>query len=122
LGYCGCNNCIRNQTKGGRDVSEQTYERVANHPKFQELCKKRNGFALLLSFIVLGIYYAFVLVAALDPGLFSSPLAEGLTWPLGLAAGFAIQIFAFLMTGIYVSRANREFDSLNREIIEEATR
>lgn len=103
-------------------MSDQTYERVANHPKFQELCKKRNGFALVLSLIVLGVYYAFVLVASLNPGLFSAPLAEGLTWPVGLAAGFAIQMFAFLMTGVYVSRANSEFDSLNREILEEAGR
>lgn len=103
-------------------MSEQTYERVVNHPQFHELCKKRNRFAVVLSFIVLGVYYAFVMVASLHPGLFSSPLAEGLTWPVGLAAGFAIQAFAFLMTGVYVSRANSEFDSMNRAILEEATR
>jgi uncharacterized membrane protein (DUF485 family) len=103
-------------------VSDQTYERVVNHPQFMALVKKRNRFAIVLSLIVLGVYYSCVMVAATNPGLFSAPLAEGMTWPMGLAAGFAIQIFAFVMTGVYVRRANSEFDAMNRTIIEESLR
>ncbi|HSV29600.1 MAG TPA: DUF485 domain-containing protein [Candidatus Omnitrophota bacterium] len=103
-------------------MSDQTYERVVNHPKFAELTAKRNSFSLVLSLIVLGVYYTFVLVAALKPALFSAPVFEGVTWPMGLAAGFVIQMFAFAMTGVYVARANSEFDALNRTIIEESTR
>jgi uncharacterized membrane protein (DUF485 family) len=101
---------------------ENTYDRIAEHPKFRELTGRRNRFSLLLSLIVLAVYYSFVLVAALKPGLFGSPLGEGMTWCIGLVAGFAIQIFAFLMTGVYVVRANGEFDALNRELIEEASK
>ncbi|MGE5545472.1 MAG: DUF485 domain-containing protein [Solirubrobacterales bacterium] len=103
-------------------MSDHIYERVVNHPKFGELLAKRNRFSLLLSAIVLGVYYPFVLIAALKPAVFASPVAEGLTWPLGLVAGFAIQMFAFLMTGVYVRRANTEFDAMNRTIISEAGR
>lgn len=103
-------------------MSEQIYDKVACHPKFRELVSKRSSFALKLSIIVLVVYYAFVLLATTAPDVFSTPLADGLTWPLGLVIGFAIQIFAFLMTGVYVHRANGEFDSLNRTIIEESSR
>lgn len=103
-------------------MSEQIYDKVARHPKFRELVSKRKNFALKLSIIVLVVYYAFVLLATTAPELFASPLAHGLTWPLGLVIGFCIQIFAFLMTGIYVHRANGEFDSLSRTIIEESSR
>ncbi|MBX9634182.1 MAG: DUF485 domain-containing protein, partial [Magnetospirillum sp.] len=99
-----------------------TYDRVVAHPKYAELMRKRNRFALTLSAIVLGVYYSFVLVATMAPSVFSSPLSEGMTWCVGLLAGFIIQAFAFVMTGIYVRRANGEFDSLNRTLIEETAR
>lgn len=100
-------------------MADDTFERVATHPGFQEMTRKRNRFAVVLSVIVLAVYYSFVLVAVYAPAQFAAPLAEGLTWPIGLLAGFLIQGFAFVMTGIYVRRANSEFDALNRKILEE---
>lgn len=103
-------------------MNDHIYERVVAHPKYAELMSKRNRFALLLSAIVLVVFYSFVAVATLKPALFAAPLSEGLTWCIGLVAGFAIQAFAFVMTGVYVYRANGEFDALNRVLIEEAGR
>lgn len=103
-------------------MSGEIYDRVVAHPKYQELQSKRNRFSVLLSLIVLGVYYTFVMVACLNPGAFSQPFSEGSVWGTGLLVGFGIQIFAFLMTGVYVFRANSEFDALNRTLIEEAGR
>lgn len=103
-------------------MSDPTYDKVVAHPKFAELMKKRNRFALLLSAIVLGVYYTYVLIASLAPTTFAAPIGEGYTWCVGLLAGFIIQGFAFLMTGVYVRRANGEFDAINRTLIEEAGR
>lgn len=103
-------------------MPQRIYEKVVAHPKYAELMSKRNRFALLLSAIVLGVYYTFVLVATMAPATFASPIGDDLTWCLGLVAGFVIQAFAFVMTGIYVRRANGEFDALNRTLIEEAGR
>ncbi|MGE5475926.1 MAG: DUF485 domain-containing protein [Bacteroidales bacterium] len=103
-------------------MSDPTYDKVVAHPKFAELMKKRNRFALLLSAIVLGVYYTYVLVASLAPATFAAPIGEGYTWCVGLLAGFIIQGFAFVMTGVYVRRANSEFDAINRTLIEEAGR
>jgi uncharacterized membrane protein (DUF485 family) len=41
---------------------------------------------------------------------------------LGIPVGVFIIVIAFVLTGIYVRRANSEFDELNRQIIEEARR
>lgn len=101
---------------------DKVYEKVLQHPSFHELRRRRNRFALTLSAIVLVVYYTFVWMAATQPALFSSPVSEGLTWCVGLAAGFLIQAFAFVMTGIYVARANGEFDALNRTLIMETGR
>jgi uncharacterized membrane protein (DUF485 family) len=39
---------------------------------------------------------------------------------VGLPVGVIIILAAFLLTGIYVRRANSEFDDLNHDIIKEA--
>lgn len=103
-------------------MSDHIYERVVAHPKYAELMRKRNRFALILSAIVLTVFYAFVFVATMAPDSFAAPIGEGYTWCAGLAAGFVIQAFAFAMTGVYVRRANGEFDAINRVLIEEAGR
>jgi len=55
-------------------------------------------------------------------GLFAAPLAEGSPWTWGIIGGWIIQIFAFLITGVYTARANGEFDSLIKSIVAEATK
>lgn len=94
-----------------------SHEKILNNPRFQELIARRNRFSILLSVIVLGVYAAFVAVAVFNPALFSAPVLGTSAWCVGLIAGFLIQGFAFVMTGIYTARANGEFDSLAREAI-----
>ncbi|HYD31208.1 MAG TPA: DUF485 domain-containing protein [Azospirillaceae bacterium] len=96
------------------------YDRVLAHPQFAELTARRNRFSWALTLIVLAVYYAFVFTVAYRPDLLGAPLADGMTLTLGLVGGAVINVFCFLMTGIYVTRANGEFDTLNRAILEEA--
>jgi len=39
---------------------------------------------------------------------------------VGVPIGLFVIIAAFVLTGIYVSKANAEFDQLTREIVEES--
>lgn len=98
------------------------HDRVLAHPKFAELTHKRNRFSLSLLVIVLAVYYAFIFAAALFPQVLGQPLAAGMTMTVGLPAGILVILFCFIMTGIYVHRANREFDQLNRSLLDEAAR
>lgn len=93
------------------------YDKIASDPRFAELVRRRNRFSLLLSMIVLGVYITFVSIAVFNPDLFSMPVIGGSKWAFGLLGGFAIQMFAFIMTGIYTRRANGEFDALARSVI-----
>ncbi len=43
-----------------------------------------------------------------------------MTMTVGIPVGILIILSAFLLTGLYVRKANGEFDQLNREIVEEA--
>lgn len=101
---------------------QPSYAKIAADPRFNALVTKRNRFAIALSLIVLAVFSAFIFVAVALPGLFAASVSEGSPWTWGLIAGWLIQIFSFLMTGIYTIRANGEFDPAIRDIVSEATK
>jgi uncharacterized membrane protein (DUF485 family) len=96
-----------------------TYERVRQNPKFQELVKKRTRLAVTLSVIVLGSYYTFMMIVAFAPGFLRTPLAQGSNLTVGVPVGAAIIVISWLLTGLYSHFANGEFEELNKDIVRE---
>ena len=94
--------------------------RIRSNPKFAEMVGKRTRFAILLSLIVLVPYYTYMLLVSLQPQLFAAKIAEGSVITIGWPIAALIVVGGWLLTGVYVSRANGEFDSLNQEVLEEA--
>lgn len=94
--------------------------KIRNNPKFQELVRKRTAFAWTLSFIMLAVYFSFIFLIAYGKEFLATPISEGATTTIGLPIGAGVILFAIALTGVYVRRANGEFDELNRQIIEEA--
>jgi uncharacterized membrane protein (DUF485 family) len=41
---------------------------------------------------------------------------------LGIPLGFGVIVFTIVITGIYVNRANGEYDALTAEILKDATK
>ena len=99
-------------------MEPQRLSRVASDPKFRQLVAKRSRFAWTLAVVMLAIYYGFILIIAFAPSLLGTPLAPGAVTTIGIPVGVLIIIAAFVLTGIYVRRANSEFDALNQQIIE----
>ena len=90
-------------------------EEIKRDPNFAELVRKRTRFATLLSIAMLLIYFGFILLVAFDPKLLGTPLGTGVT-TIGILLGLLVIFSAFILTGIYVRRANTEFDVLTRAI------
>ncbi|UEM23879.1 DUF485 domain-containing protein [Skermanella mucosa] len=101
-------------------MRQELTHKIRNNPKFAELTQKRTKFGWQLSILMLALYYGFILIVAFVPSLLGVPVYGVIT--LGIPFGLVIIISAFLLTGIYVRRANSEFDELNRQIIEESRR
>lgn len=99
-------------------MEDTTASRIRRHPEFNELVRRRNKFAWTLAIVMLGIYYGFILVIAFAPGILAIPLASGAVTTVGIPVGILIILSAFVLTGIYVRRANSEFDEINRRILE----
>jgi uncharacterized membrane protein (DUF485 family) len=92
--------------------------KISQNPKYAELVRKRSAFAWSLSALVLIIYYGFILVIAFVPKFFGTPLFEGGVTTIGFPIGVGVILSAIALTGIYVYRANGEFDDLTRDLIE----
>ena len=99
-------------------MDPQRLSRVTNDPRFRQLVARRSKFAWTLAVVMLAIYYGFILIIAFAPSLLGIPLAPGAVTTVGIPVGVLIIIAAFVLTGIYVRRANSEFDALNQQIIE----
>jgi uncharacterized membrane protein (DUF485 family) len=94
------------------------HARILQNPKFQELVRTRSGFAWTLSAAMLVIYLGFIFLVAFAPGLMAMKIGTGVT-SLGIVLGLVVIVSAFLLTGIYVQRANGRFDHLTRDLTKE---
>lgn len=94
--------------------------KIRQNPKFAELVGKRTRFAIALSLIVLVPYYIFMLLVSLQPQIFAAKIGEGSVITIGWPIAALFVIGGWVMTGIYVNRANSEFDSITEEILKEA--
>lgn len=101
-------------------MSADRYERVKQNPKFHQLVKRRSRFAWTLTLIILMMYFSFILSIAFFPQLLGHVLHPDSPITVGIPIGIAIIFLAFVLTGVYVYRANTVFDRITREIIEEA--
>jgi len=90
----------------------EIYKKIDADPVFHQLVKKRRAFALKLSAVMLGVYFAFILTIAYAPSVFGIPLFEGSVTTIGIPVGVAVILSAFVLTGIYVKKANSEFDKI----------
>lgn len=89
--------------------------RIASHPSYQKLKARRTSFGLWLTAAMMVVYYGFILLVAFNKPLLASRLGEGVT-TLGMPIGLGVIIFTIVITGIYVRRANSEFDRLSEEV------
>ena len=83
------------------------YQRIEDNAHFRELVEKRQRFATILSII------------AFAPGWLGTPLNPNTSVTRGIPIGVGVIVISFVLTGIYIWRANGEFDRLNNEVLHE---
>lgn len=91
--------------------------RVRDNPRFIELVKKRSSFGWTLAILMLVIYYGFILLVAFAQNVMAINIGGVVT--LGFPVGLFVIASAIVLTGIYVLKANGEYDRLTREIVED---
>jgi uncharacterized membrane protein (DUF485 family) len=77
-------------------------------PAFRRLIGKRWAVSAVLTAILFGLYYGYILLIGYDRALLSTKIGEHTT--LGIPMGVGVIILSWLLTIIYVSWANRSYD------------
>ena len=95
--------------------------RIRANPKYQELKRKRSSFGWWLTLLMMVVYYGYIALIAWNKHLLAQPLGAGVT-TLGVPIGMGVIVFTIIITGIYVRRANGEYDRLTREILEDVAK
>ena len=96
-------------------MDDQLVQKIASDPRYQQLKAKRTSFGLWLTLAMLVVYYGFILLVAFNKPLLATRLGEGVT-TVGMPLGLGVILFTIVITGIYVKRANSEFDKLSDDL------
>jgi uncharacterized membrane protein (DUF485 family) len=86
-------------------------------PAFVRLVARRRRLVALLTFGTLLPYYAFVLIAGFAPKVLALKLFPGSVMTIGWPVGVALIVGTWILTGIYIRRANGEFDALTAQVL-----
>ena len=96
-------------------MQDDLVRRIKSDPDYHRLVSVRSRYGWTLAIIMLIVYYGYILLIAFDKELMSKKLGAGvMTW--GIPIGIFVIVFTVIITGIYVRRANSEFDDLTESI------
>ncbi len=96
-------------------MNDDLVQRIASHPKYQELKAKRSSFGWWLTLAMMIVYYGFIVLVAFNKEFLSQRLGSGVM-TVGIPMGFGVIIFTIVITAVYVRRANQEFDELTEAV------
>ena len=102
-------------------MSDPVVQKIQSHPKYLELRTKRNRLGVFLTVLMLVAYYGYIALIAFDKKFLAQSIGSGVT-TLGIPIGLGVILFTIVITGIYVRRANGEFDALTKQILKDASK
>jgi uncharacterized membrane protein (DUF485 family) len=99
-------------------MEEDLAQRIIANPNYQRLVSTRSTYGWVLAGMMMVVYYGYILLVAFGKSLLSARIGDGvMTW--GIPIGLFVIVFTVTITGIYVWRANREFDEQTAQIRKE---
>lgn len=94
-------------------------KRVLNHPEFINMAKKKSRLGWTFSALMFLVYFTFIALIGLNPNAFATPISTGATTTWGIYIGLFVIIFAFVITGIYVHKANGEYERMTQSVVDD---
>ena len=86
-------------------------DKIEHLPEFIALTKARRKIVWPLAIFSIAAYFVLILIIAFSPGTLANSFTGGTT-SVGIALGLGLIISCFIVTGIYVSYANRVIEPL----------
>ena len=102
-------------------MTDPIVAKIEANPKYHELRRKRGTFGWTLTALMMLVYYGYIALIAFNKPFLSQPIGSGVT-TIGIPIGLGVIVFTILITGLYVRRANSEYDRLTAEILKDAAK
>ncbi len=102
-------------------MSDPVVEKIQRHPKYQELRARRTTLGVVLTILMLVVYYGYIGLIAFDKPFLAKPIGAGVT-SLGVPIGMGVILFTIAITVYYVHVANSKFDALTEQIMKDVTK
>jgi uncharacterized membrane protein (DUF485 family) len=108
------------QNKGAPFMSSnEVVERILANPKFQELVRKRSRISWTMFFIVVTLYYLLMGTVAFFPEALRTLISPESVVTIGWPLGAGVIVISWLLTGLYIRKANSELEPLNDAILKD---
>lgn len=95
-------------------MTEEKRNQVLNSEEFKKIIRQRNSISLFLTITMLLLYFGFILLIAFQKEALSAKAGGKVTY--WIIIGLALIVFAWIITGVYVSWANNKYDVKINEI------
>lgn len=92
--------------------------RIEANPKYQELRHTRGRLGWFLTILMLVAYFGFIGLIAFDKEFLALRMGSGVS-TVGIPIALGLIVFTVLLTGLYIWRANSEYDRLVHELLQE---
>ncbi|WP_050419491.1 DUF485 domain-containing protein [Bradyrhizobium tropiciagri] len=92
---------------------------IQNNPTFRQLATERSRLGAGMSIVMAAAYFAYIMTIAFWPRLLGHPLWSGTVITWGVLIGVGLIALGFVLTALYVRRANSRFDRLNQLLKED---
>ena len=96
-------------------MENDVVQKIKQNPHYQELVSSRSSYSWLLTFFMMVVYYGFILLTAFQKDFLATKIGAGVT-TYALPIGVFVIVFTIVITGIYVRRANTQFDDLTAKL------
>lgn len=100
-------------------MSKSLTEACLAHPKFKQLVRYRGRLSFIFSLLIFVGYGIFVIGMAYFPSWMATPIVANSSITYGILIGLFMIIFGVLISWLYMILANRDFDVLKQQLLEE---
>lgn len=101
-------------------VGHVDWEAMEASPEFQELVARKRRFVVPATIFFLGWYLGFIALAGYAEDFMGKSIYEGLT--VGYVLALSQFAMVWVLTWLYLRKADRDFDPLERQVVDRALR
>ncbi|RMX05011.1 DUF485 domain-containing protein [Corticibacter populi] len=99
-------------------TSSDVVAKVVNHPRYQELLKRRGRISMAFFVVTWVIYAGYILTLAYNPALMARPVGA-MTMTVGVFGAVLVCLSAVILIAAYVYISNKVFDPLLAAVLKD---